>query len=354
MSKVTVKYERAMIFSGGGTRFGIYGGIYSAFFEKNIHPDIIIGTCGGAMGSMIVSAFNIPEKIKEYMQSRELYDFICASKLTKEQKLCRIGFNFLMRALRNKNGKYIEDIFDKYIVDMPEDLEKYLPILTNNIELSIPIAIIGTKLLFRKDKVGKRNHGKRIYKKIIFSDENASNLIKEGLNSNEYKKSSVFLNSLIESNIEVIDNISMLKASRISMSDMFYVRPVYYDGYYYLGGAIDLIPIEIAEIISKNIIVEKKQKYTDIESLAVNSVFGYDPNERLSEIEKYYFEYIIDTTDVPDILKGHYVTSKINWSKFQVELSLPESYERFREDVNLQWLYGYERGMEALTKRKNS
>ncbi|MGF6907489.1 patatin-like phospholipase family protein [Fusobacterium sp. PH5-44] len=354
MNKTIDKYELAMIFSGGGSRFGIYGGIYSAFLEKNIGPDIIIGTCGGAMGALIVSAFGTSKKIKEYMQSSELYDFICSIKLTKEQKLYKIGSDFLIRALKNPNGKYIEDIFDKYVLNMPEDLEKYLPILSKNIELSIPIVILGTKLLFGKDKVGRKNRGKKLYKKIIFSDENTSNLLRKKIDESEYKESNVFFNSLIDSKIEIIDNISLLKAARISMSDMFYTRPVYYDNNYYLGGAIDLVPIEIAQMISKDITIEKKQKYTDIESLAVNSVFGYDPNERLSEISKYNPKYIIDTTDVPNVLKGHYVTSKINWSKFQVELNLPENYEKFCEDIDIQWSYGYERGMRALSEKKNN
>lgn len=354
MNKTIDKYELAMIFSGGGSRFGIYGGIYSAFLEKNKCPDIIIGTCGGAMGALIVSAFGTPKKIKEYMQSNELYDFICSIKLTKEQKLYKIGSDFLIRALKNQNGKYIENIFDKYVVNMPEDLEKYLPTLAKNIELSIPIAILGTKLLFGKDRVGRKNHGKKIYKKTIFSDKNTSNLLRKKLDESDYKESNVFYRSLIESNIEVIDNISMLKASRISMSDMFYVRPIYNDNSYYLGGAVDLVPIEIAQMIAKDVTIEKKQKYTSVESLAVNSVFGYNPNERLSEITEYCPKYIVDTTDVPNILKSHYVTSKINWSKFQVELNLPESYERFCEDVDFQWSYGYERGMKALFEKQNN
>lgn len=147
------KYKRAVVFSGGGSRFAIYGGIFSAMEDRGYIPDLIIGTCGGAMASAIINSFETNNERKEYMKSLELYNFIKSLKLTKEKMLYRIGIDCKLRELRK--NLYIENIFDKYLVDIPEDLEKYLPSLNRQKNSITGTAIIGSKILFSKDETGK-------------------------------------------------------------------------------------------------------------------------------------------------------------------------------------------------------
>ena len=49
------KYKRAVVFSGGGSRFAVYGGIFSAMKDMGYEPDLIIGSCGGAMAASIIN-----------------------------------------------------------------------------------------------------------------------------------------------------------------------------------------------------------------------------------------------------------------------------------------------------------
>ena len=346
------KYQRTMMFSGGGSRIGIYGGLYSAFIEENLSPDLIIGTCGGALAANIISIFRKPHLIKEYIKSYEMYNFIISLELTKESKLYNIGFDFLKRVLKSKKDYYIEDIFSKYLVDIPEDLNNILSSLANEKNPLISTLIVGTKLLFDKKEVGRKCTGEKIYREILFTDKKTSQLIK---NNFKEKNSLVFSKSLVEEKIEIIEDMDILKSTRISISDMFYTRPVFHEGNYYLGGAVDLVPLELAQSISEEIILEKKQKYDKIEDIAVKSVFGYGANERLKEIEGINLKncYMIDTSDVPEKLKGNYTTSKINWKKFQVELSYPTSYEKYQNDIEKQWEYGYNKGKESILNKEN-
>ena len=115
------KYKRAVIFSGGGSRIAVYGGIFSALKNMGYTPDLIIGSCGGAIAAAIINSFETDIEIKEYMKSLELYNFMKSLKLTKEKMLYRIGIDCKLRELRKK--LYIENIFDKYLVDIPENLE---------------------------------------------------------------------------------------------------------------------------------------------------------------------------------------------------------------------------------------
>lgn len=342
------KYKRAVIFSGGGSRFAIYGGIFSAMEDRGYIPDLIIGTCGGAMASAIINSFETNNERKEYMKSLELYNFIKSLKLTKEKMLYRIGIDCKLRELRK--NLYIENIFDKYLVDIPEDLEKYLPSLNRQKNSITGTAIIGSKILFSKDETGKKCENRKLYQKIIFTDKKTEKLLKDEL----YRNSKIFQKSTIMEKTVVMTDVDLLKAARISASDMFYTKPVLYNGEYFAGGAVDLIPIELAKILADEVVLELKQEYDKVEDSSVRSVLGYSGNERLREIHDSYGDYWIDTSDVPKKLKGHYVTAKLNLFKLQVELSVPDDYEKFKNDVELQWKYGYERTVEALSNKKNN
>lgn len=342
------KYKRAVVFSGGGSRFAIYGGIFSAMEDSGYAPDLIIGTCGGAMAAVIINSFKTNSERKEYMQSLELYNFIKSLKLTKEKMLYRIGIDCKLRELRK--NLYIENIFDKYLVDIPEDLENYLPTLNKEKNNSIGTVIIGSKILFNKFETGKLCGDRKLYQEVIFTDKETERLIKDEL----YTNSKIFQKSTIIKKAAVMTDVDLLKAARISISDMFYTKPVLYNDNYFAGGAINLVPIELAKLLADEVILELKQEYDKIEDSSVKSVFGYSGNERLREIHDSYGDYWIDTSDVPEKLKGHYVTAKLDLFKLQVELSVPDDYEKFKKDVELQWKYGYERTVEALSNKRNN
>ncbi|WP_279117789.1 patatin-like phospholipase family protein [Fusobacterium varium] len=343
------KYKRAVVFSGGGSRFAVYGGIFSAMKDMGYEPDLIIGSCGGAMAASIINSFETTNEIKEYMKSLELYNFINSLKLTKEKMLYRIGIDCKLRELRKK--LYIENIFDKYLVDIPENLENYLPTLNKEKNSSVKVVIIGSKILFNKSEIGKVCKNRKLYKEIIFTDKKTEKLLKE----DELKiKSNVLLKSAIMKKAEIVTDIPLLKAARISISDMFYTKPVSHNEEYFAGGAVNLVPIELAKTLADEVALELKQEYDRIEDSSVKSVLGYSGNERLREVNDSYGDYWIDTSDIPSKLKGHYVTAKVNLFKLQVELSVPHEYEKFKNDIEIQWNYGYERGKEALINGKNN
>ena len=345
------KKERAIIFSGGGSRFAIYSGIYAALEELGHKPDLIIGSCGGGMATNIISSFKTNIERKEYLKSLEFYNFIKKFSLTKERKLYKIGLDFKIRGIRNKKNNYIEDIFNKYLLYIPENVEDFLPTLAKSQGPYISNIIIGSKILFNKFEVGEKVNGRKLYKEIYMTDIKTKKLIEENWLS---QKSKIFLNSSLSEKIEIRTDIPLLKASRISVSDIFYTNPVFYNGENFSGGFVDLIPIELAKSLSKEVILELKQKYKKIEEIALISTVGYSGNERMREVHDFNADYWIDTSDTAKNLKGSYISTKINLFKFQVELSIPETYEKYKNDIDIQWDYGYQRGKEAILSGKNN
>jgi len=342
------KFEKALLFSGGGTRLMIYLGMFSALEELGMKPDVLIASCGGAFAATVVNAFPDNLSRKQYLQSEEYYQFVSKTKLTRQKKLNKIGLFTLKKTINNKNAPFIEDVFNRYLVEMNQDLSEDFPTLKNvKFSQGIPTIIIGSEILFDTTEVNQKRNDRKLYQKIIFTDpETAKKIIPDQIiiNSENLK------NSAVEDLPKIETQFSMLESTRISISDMFYVEPVFIHEKYFAGGAVDLVPIELAKHLANEVIIEKKQPYSKAEEALVRAVLGYSGNERLQEIEKLSPDFQIDTINIKQDLKGHYLQKGINWRKFEIDFSLPKSYPQFKTDMEKQWQYGFDQTMKSIQK----
>ncbi len=338
-------YETVAVFSGGGTRYAIYLGMYAAMQDYGIKPDLIIAACGGSIAATIINSFETDKQRKEFMQSEELYEFVCNTKLTQFKMLYKIGIYCQKKIRSCSYAPYIEDIFDKFIVDMPMDIQQQLPSLTA--KSIMPTIIVGAKLLFSQKDIGKERNGGKLYRKVLFTDSLTAKKIELSKITNDFES---YSGSAIDTHTELITDVPLPIATRISISDMFYVQPVHYNQADYAGGIVDLMPVELAEQLGNILFFEKKKGFGMIDEALVRAVFGYSGNKRLQEVMAHKVKYWVDTSDSNSALAGHYIEKKINVLKLQVELRLPKSYEQFVQDMNIQWQYGYERVARLLRR----
>lgn len=339
------KFRKAFVLSGGGTRSAIYLGMFAALEELGMSPDVIIATCGGAFAATIINSFPDHKSRRQYLKSKEYFEFVLNTRLTKEKKLNKIGLLTLQKILDKRNAPVIEDIFNKYLVEMNQDLSRDFPSLQSQFSEEIPTIIIGSEVLFDPLEVGNKRNGRKLFQKIILTDPKTARRIdldKILINSNNFK------NSAIEETPKVKTDFSMLEGTRISVSDMFYVKPFLSDGRYYAGGAIDLIPIELAKHLADKIIIEKKQTYNLVEESLVRSVLGYSGNNRLQEIADLKPDFEIETSNIKQILNGHYIKKSVDWRKLEIALSLPKTQAEFANNMELQWQYGFDQTMKSF------
>ena len=331
-------YPTVAVFSGGGTRYALYLGMYAAMQHYDVKPDLLIATCGGSIAANIINSFATDEQRKAFIQSEELYRFVQNTQMTRFKMLYKIGV-YCQRKVRNTfYAPYIENIFDKFIVDMPTDIRPLLPSLA--VRPTLPTIVVGARLLFDRADIGKERNGRKLYRKVLFTDaETAMNIDLPAVNCN-FKS---YEGSAIDSQVELFQDVPLPIATRISVSDMFYVQPVHYNGAYFAGGIIDLMPIELAEQLGETIIFEKKKGFGTIDEALIRAVFGYSGNRRLQEVMTHSVNYWVDTADMNQALSGHYIEKNINLLKLQVELKLPKTYAQFVKDMNFQWQYGYDR-----------
>lgn len=339
------KYKRAIIFAGGGNRFAVYGGIYAALVENNLAPDLIIGSCGASLSTAIISHLKEPSKIEDYFKSKELYNLSKILKLTDERKFFKLPFYLLMNFLSLKKEKYIQDVVNRFLIDFPSDIEEFLPNLLNEKD-KIDSIIIGSKLNFSLEDTNKKINNEKLYKEILFTN------IKENLNIDKILRTNSYQNSLVDENIEIIDDLSLINASRISMADMFLMSPVFYKNNYYAGGAVDLLPFEIANFLADEIFLELKQSYNLIENSALKLVLAYDGNKRFQEVSSMRASQWIDTSDMPLYFKKNYNFLSFNFLKMELKLNTI-NYEEYCNDIDLQWNYGYNRMIESIKLGNN-
>ena len=342
-------FNNAFVLSGGGTRLMIYLGMFAALEELNRKPDVLIATCGGAFAATVINAFPDHESRKEYLKSEDYFNFVTSVQLTAEKKLSRIGLLCLRKIREKRKAPFIENVIGKYLADMNQDLSGYFPLLEKTVfSQEIPTLIIGSEILFDPKNTGQERNHQKLYRKIIFTDDKTAAKIevkKIGISSENY------LNSAVSADIKLKTNVSMLTSARISVSDMFYVEPVFLDHKYYAGGAVDLIPVELAKHIAKTIIIEEKQSYSLVEEAFVRAVLGYSGNGRLAEIKNQIPDFLIDTNTIKKELKDHYIQKTINWKKLEVSFAHPKSYRQFREDMDMQWNYGFQQTIKSVSRK---
>lgn len=347
MIDMTKKFNRAVVFSGGGTRFSYYLGIYAALLELDRKPDLIIATCGGSIASAIIQAFPAVEDQKKFMTSSEFFDFPKNTRLTDQRSLFKLGWFTLKKKWKSDRAFFIEDVFNRYLVEMPQNLDQLLPSLKVDFANQPSTIVVGSQILFTQFDLTQKRRGRKLYQKVLFTDPKT----KEEINFEQIKlKSTNYKNSAIAEEIAIESDISALDAMRISVSDMFYVSPVFRNQRYYAGGAIDLVPVELASSLAQEVIMENKQSYKSREEALVRSVMGFSANDRLEEIKNRQVDYWIDTRDASEALKGYYPEKRIDWKNLEIALNIPQSFSKFQTDMEKQWEYGYRRTLETFAR----
>ena len=140
-------------------------------------------------------------------------------------------------------------------------------------------------------------------------------------------------------------------AARISISDMLYFRCQAYGGHEYIGGVVDLFPVEIARRLADEVVMEFKEAFEQTFSIpAWRSVLGLDGNARLRYANSHLADIRIDSSDVSATLARQQLQQKLDWRRNRIELVMPDDHATFARHMQDQWQYGYERGMEACAR----
>ena len=341
------KYQRCMILSGGGFRFGYFLGMYAALAAQNKAPDILLGTCGGAVAAAIIQGLPNDAARKQWIRSPQMHNYWRGLKTNPQSRLTGTIWNAAKRRLLANDAKYIPDLLRDYLFE----IEQYVPLpqCTTDFEHKPAVAILAGQLQYKESEIGILRHKRKLFNEIVFCDDRSNQLLMGQSSAVSSPSNAVSTEVLLST------QMPMDEAARASISDMYYFRCHNYAGQCFVGGAINLVPTEIARALAHQIIVEKKSAYDrQLAIPAIKAVFGIEANERLAQVHAQAVDCWIDTSDMTTALKQDSFDKKLNWRKNQIELAAPASYDAFTEMIDSQWQYGYERATQALMTSTHS
>ncbi len=336
------KYQRCMVMAGGGARFGIYLGMYAAACQAGRAPDILLASCGSAIAATIIR--NLPDDAQRraWLSSPQMYRFWSGLKSARHTGLVGTLLRAAQRKLNPGRAPTIPDLFGDYLFEMP----RQLPFPPEPAVPAVDVGVIAGRLLFEPAEVGRPRGRRKLFAETVFCPPRAAALLhglEAPLSDPRWGQHAVARALLTDS------TAPLGEAARVSIADMIYFRCQRYAGHHYIGGVLDLFPIELARHLADEVMMEFKEAFDQTFAIpAWRAVLGLDGNQRLRYVNGQCAEVRIDTSDVSRVLAGEPVQKKLVWRHNRIQLDMPHSYDEFVATMEQQWLYGYERGMEAF------
>ncbi|MET3119813.1 hypothetical protein AAKU64_004060 [Undibacterium sp. GrIS 1.8] len=347
------QYQRCMVMAGGGFRFGIYLGMYAAARDAGKTPDLLLASCGAAIAAALIQALPDDEQRKAWLSSHEMYQFWASLQSTSQAAIHRSLIQAIKRKLSSKNTPKIPDVFQDYMFEIPPNLP--LPTVSPSQAAGAPaVAIIGGKLLYQPEEVGQPRGHRKLFEETVFCDQRTATLL-QGIQSPF--SAPMWGNHAIAPQLLIDVDMPLAEAVRISVSDMFYFRchsyrrPATGQMEHYIGGVLDLFPIEIARRLAHEVTMEFKESFDQTFAIpALRAVLGINGNQRLRYVHHQFADTWIDSSDISIALAREQVQKKLAFRRNRVSLIMPDSYDTYVQYIEAQWQYGYQRAKEAFAK----
>jgi predicted acylesterase/phospholipase RssA len=341
-NKQTNKYQHCLVMAGGGFHFGYYLGIYAALCELGKKPDVILASCGGAIAAAIVQALPNDAERKAWLCSPQMYAFWRGLKSKQNARMTHAFAGAMKRRFLGHNAKYIPDLFNDYLFEIPAQLP--LPPRAPNTQ-HIDVAIVAGKLLYGENEVGQLRNSRKLFSEILFCDERAAVLVdnlQAPLSASQFGNTAVAAQLLTDVTMPISD------AVRASIADMYYFRCHSHASgnavNNYVGGVIDLFPIEVASQLAENVTMELKGFYDKTYGLpAVRTVLGFDGNQRLSYVLQQHADAWVNTADMERYFFKQRIRQKLIWHKNKIDIVAPPTFDAYLKVIEAQWNYGYQR-----------
>jgi len=330
-----------MVMAGGGFHFGYYLGIHEALCQAGKRPDLLLASCGGAIAAALIQTLPDDAARRAWLSSREMYQFWRNLKSTSRAKITHAFAQAMRRRFSGHSAKYIPDLFNDYMFDIPAALP--LPALSQK---TVDVAIVAGRLNYAEREVGQLRGQRKLFSEIVFSEQRAADLLQEfpaPLSHARYGDNAIDPDLLTDAAMPLAD------AVRASISDMFYFRCHCCAAGDYVGGVVDLFPIELASHLADSVIMELKAGYDSTYGIpAIRTVLGFDGNARLDHVLQQHADVWVDTSDMEKVFLHQRICQKLVWRKNLIQIVAPATYEDYVRMIAAQWQFGYRRAMAAL------
>lgn len=227
------------------------------------------------------------------------------------------------------------------------------------------IIIVAGELMYCPCCEPKTKEGLRYCREAYFTDADTA----EHLRGRTSAIAQFFPDGAIQRSTVVKTGYNLEQAARASMSDPYYINLQCLDGRHYVTGAINLHPIELAHALADEVIIPSFYPVVDVLGQSSwGTFFRFDIRAREVHVNQQPATHWIDFSDFSlvcgrfnfdprmapnkDCLQnfGAVLTGRktAGVCPVHIEMGVPKDLCEFREKIQQQWSYGYERTREAF------
>ncbi len=361
-----LRFERAMIFSGQGTDFTAYIGMYDAAVDAGRPPDLIIATSGGAIAGVIITSYPNRTERNEFLSSHRLHEMMLSIHIDRPQTgpLLPRWTNWKLRAIGIAPRP--PQLFTKPLATKPNNFgiaEADFPFGLN--PAAPRMILIAAECDFTSTHALRP--GKKLFTETWFTDP-VTALRLQGIGSSIGEK---YPKSAVHANAKIVTDATVNEAMQASISEPYIFAPTRCQGRYYAGGVINLWPYELAQKLARETIVPKQGPFRQLIEDLIASVFEYAPKQRREEVDRLPVTWRVDMADSEEFTKDYSFWFHVKWVRNESEVqalpggqprpnkpyliprphivqSVPEDENEFHRCLNAQWQYGYDRTKAAF------
>ncbi len=245
MQEELEKYKRCLVLAGGGGRLGVHLGTVAAACEAGRAPDVILGTCGGALIAALVHAEPDPARQLALLGGPAMYRFWCGVRARAARSVLAAAAALLGRAVDPRLAPRVPDL----------DREALFEVTAAWPALAwgdgVDVALLGARLLHAPAQVGERRASRHLFETTVIGSGRTGALL-AGAPAGHGAAVARTLATLAPADLSLCD------AARISLTDMIYLPPAEAVGARWLGGAVDLMPVELAARLADEVWIDRK------------------------------------------------------------------------------------------------
>ena len=339
------KFDTAMVFSGGSLQVALFLGMLEGAQSLGVKPDLIIGSCGGSFAAAIAQVIPTHEERLRFIQSSEFQEYLRSPEPTQYAET----MSFLKLLAGVNYRRYISDLlpplFDQFMFYVP--LNTSFPGFNQHFaeDRGVRVIMVATRLGFGPKAVeeGGVYGSSKPFQEVFFTDAGVAPL----LENFQSPIAALYPESAVQLSTDVLLGHSLDAAARASIADPYLINPAKIGEEYFMTGALDLYPIEVARTVAHHVIMTYEEDYGSIVEIPIMAgTMRYPSNDRLHQVQDQFATYWIDRSDASQIRDQIGFIPGLHDGK--ISLGVPADRQDYRTRTQAQWDLGKARAIEAI------
>ena len=338
------KFRRCLVLSGGGGRLGVHLGTVAAACEAGRAPDVLLGTCGGALVAALVHAESDPARQLELLGGPAMYRFWQGVRARPGLSVAAAAASLAWRALDPRPAPRVPDLAR----DALFEVTAAWPELAWRVDAATDAVLLGARLLYDDAQAGTPRAGRALFEPVAIGSARASALLAGAPADHGAAAVAPTLATLGAGAMPLHDAI------RISLTDMVYLPPARAAGERWLGGAVDLMPVELAARLADEVWIYRKDAVSRWTiGPAWRAVLGMDAGARQRQVDATPVALRIDHRGLARALPESVLTRRLALSAAGARLDIRAAADAagYRRIVQAQFDEGRRRANEAMERR---